>query len=102
MRTSYKHNRRGGYCPGHVRDTFDAALLAYSGWKAGEIEPTVEFEVNYEPRLISISSAARKVWNCTDILPSWAVTTLEDVGVKIGRYTYAAAARSLTRAIAVE
>jgi len=99
MRTTYKHNRRGGHCPGHVRDTFLAAIDAYLDWNDGDPEPTVEFEVNYEPRPILISKAARQVWNCSDVLPSLAVAALEDAGIEIGRRTYAAAARSMTRAM---
>lgn len=36
MPATYYGNRRGGHCPGHVRDTFLAALDAYSAWESGE------------------------------------------------------------------
>jgi hypothetical protein len=76
MRTTYSKNRRGGHSPGHVRDAFLAALEAYLNWEDGDPEPTVEFEVNYEPREITISKAAGLVWNCSDTLPGWA---MEDI-----------------------
>jgi hypothetical protein len=38
----------------------------------GEPEPTVEYEIGYEPRQIPISRACGLVWNCTDILPGLA------------------------------
>lgn len=56
--TSYSFNRRGGHAKGHVRDTFLDALEAYDGWDGEQPEPTVEFEVRYEPGQISISAAA--------------------------------------------
>jgi hypothetical protein len=59
MRTTYYQNRRGGHCPGHVRDTFLAALELYRDWNPGEPEPVVDFEVNYEPRPIPIPAHDR-------------------------------------------
>lgn len=99
MRTTYKNNGRGGHCPNHVRDTFLTAIDAYLNWDDGKAEPTVAFEARYEPRQIPISKAFRQVWNCNDILPSATVSSLEWAGIEFGRRTYAAAARSLTRAI---
>jgi hypothetical protein len=101
MQTTYSNNARGGHCPSHVRDTFLAALDAYLAWEDGEPEPTVEFQVRFEPRPIPISKAAKLVWNCSDILPSNAVATLELTGLdqRVGRRTYASAARALVGAI---
>jgi hypothetical protein len=54
---------RYGHAPGHVRDCFCSAVDAYADWwkwnkwKRMESEPTVEFEVNYVPRPITISKA---------------------------------------------
>lgn len=45
--------------PGHVRDTFLAALDAYAFWGTGEPEPLVEFEIGYDSRDIPISKACR-------------------------------------------
>jgi len=59
----------GGHAPGHVRDAFLAAIEAFYHWDDGEPEPTVPFEINYEPVEIPISKACGLVWNCTDILP---------------------------------
>jgi hypothetical protein len=57
---------RHGHAPGHVRDMFLDAIEAYRAWQPGEPEPKVEFEVRYQPRLISISQACRLLWNRTD------------------------------------
>jgi hypothetical protein len=97
MPTNYYHNRRGGHCPGHVRDTFLAALEAYRQWEGGEPEPLVEFEVKYEPRPIPISKACGLVWNCSDTLPGYACRTLEEIGLSedVRSWTYGAAARAM-------
>jgi len=58
-----------GHAPGHVRDTFLAAIEEFDQWNGEGPEPTVEFEVNYEPRPITLSQACGLVWNCTDIVP---------------------------------
>jgi hypothetical protein len=79
----------------HVRDCFCNAIDAFADWNEGEPEPTVEFEVNYVPRLIKISKACGLVWNCTDILPRLAISQLEDVSVEFKRQTYAAAAHGM-------
>src|SRR5207249_8492971 len=81
MRTNYFGNRRGGHCPGHVRDTFLAAIEAYLDWSPGEPEPTVEHEVGYVPRQIPISAACRLVWNCSDCLPGQVADQLLDAGL---------------------
>jgi hypothetical protein len=99
MRTSYYRNARGGHCPGHVRDTFGDAVYTYADWAEGDPEPTVEFEVRYVPRQIPISKACGLVWNCSDILPGSLVTVLEDTGLELKRFTYAAAARAIHAAI---
>jgi hypothetical protein len=101
MRTTYHHNRRGGHCPGHVRETFLAALDAYAEWASGEPEPTVDFEVKYVPRAIPISKAAGLVWSCSDILPSDAVSTIEetDLAALMQSCTYASAARALKQRV---
>jgi hypothetical protein len=100
MPTNYYGNRRGGHCPGHVRDTFLAALDAYQEWERGE-EPTVEFEIGYEPRPITISKACGLVWNCADILPSLACRVLQDTGLSedMGRWTFGSAARVMLASI---
>jgi hypothetical protein len=97
MPTHHYGNRRGGHCPGHIRDAFLAALDAYQQWEDGEPEPTVEFEVNYEPQPIAISKACGLVWNCSDILPNDAWQILEDTDLieTVGRRTYGAAARAM-------
>lgn len=97
MRTSYYANRRGGHCPGHIRAAFLAALEAYSEWNDGEPEPLVELEVNYEPQLTAISSVCGLVWNCSDILPSLAMSTVEmtDLDDLVKRRTYASVARAI-------
>jgi hypothetical protein len=97
MRRSYYRNARGGHCPGHVRDTFADALYAYADWNDGDPEPTVEYEIQYEPRPIPISKACGLVWNCNDILPShlWSIIEMTDLDGQVMRRTYAAAARAM-------
>ena len=84
-----------GHAPGHVRDAFLDAVEAFTGWDAGEPEPRVDYEVDYEPRPVPISRMCGLLWNCTDIIPWGAVRDLEDVGVQVGRQTYAACARAM-------
>jgi hypothetical protein len=85
---------RHGHAPGHVRDTAGQAFEAWLGWTTGP-EPTVEYEINYVPRQISISEACKLVWNCTDIVPGSLADPLifEDIGIK--SRTYAACARAI-------
>jgi hypothetical protein len=85
-----------GHAPGHVRDTFCDAIDAFMGWNEGEPEPTVEFEIGYEPRHVTISEACALVWNCTDILPRIEFDSLYcDAGLPLKRRTYAAAAQAM-------
>ena len=95
-------NGNGGHAGGHVRDMFLDAVDAYLAWEDGEPEPTVEFIVRdgnapsgWGVRPITISRACGIVWNCSDILPSGAVSTLDNCGIELNRRTYAAAAREL-------
>jgi hypothetical protein len=91
---------RHGHAPGHVRETFGDAVDAFLNWKPGEAEPVVEYEVNYEPNLISISRACTLVWNCTDIAPGELFRELRDDGqLEIKSLTYAACARAMHAAI---
>lgn len=101
MRTTYYAGRRGGHCPGHIREMFLEALEVYRNWDGGDPEPTVELQVNYEPRQIPISKAAGLVWSCSDILPSDAWQTIEDtdLGELAKRRTFAAAARAMMQRI---
>ena len=66
--------------------------MAYMDWEDGDPEPTISFE----GRPIPISRACEIVWNCSDILPSGAVDTLEGFGIDLSRRTYAAASRALS------
>jgi hypothetical protein len=70
-----------------TQDTFLAALDAYENWNDGEPEPKITHEVNYEPREITISEACGLVWNCSDILPGLAFSTLADCGIECKRQT---------------
>ncbi|MFZ0848820.1 MAG: hypothetical protein WAO08_06415 [Hyphomicrobiaceae bacterium] len=89
---------RNGHAPGHVRDTFLNAIEAFEAWRIGEPEPTVEYEVNYIPRQISLTEACGLVWNCNDILPGHYFAGMEEIGAK--RQTYAAAAQAMHSFIA--
>ena len=91
---------RYGHAPGHVRDTFCAAVEAWYHWKPSEPEPEVDFEINWEPRPIPISKACDLVWNCTDILPGIEYEILQGLQEPPKLNTYAAAARALKREIA--
>lgn len=84
------------HMPGHIRDTFLRAVEAMERWQPGKKPPTVEHEVNYEPRQISLVEACHLVWNCTDVLPGSEyhfIKTECDVPNMGG--SYAAAARQL-------
>jgi hypothetical protein len=88
---------RQGHAQGHVRDTALAAFQAWMDWDGKSPEPTVEYEINYVPRQITISRACGLVWNCTDIVPGdyfdTLETELEDDGPK--RRTYGACAHAI-------
>src|SRR5262245_43491383 len=88
-------DRNGGHAPGHVRDCFDRGVEAFYRWKGVGPEPTVEFEVHYEPRSVSLSDACGLVWNCTDIMPSRMVVVLDELDLESN--TYAAGARAMHR-----
>jgi hypothetical protein len=90
---------RGGHAPGHVRDTFLAAIDAYCHWKDDEPEPMVEFEVNYKPFEIPISRACTLVWICTDCVPGLDGEMARNCGLEFQNWTYAAIARAMHQAI---
>jgi hypothetical protein len=89
---------RHGHAPGHFRDAFCDAVEAFNQWDGTGAEPMVDFEVNYQPKRITISEACGLVWNCTDIMPSAVVDRLRDLGIKSN--TYAAGARAMRQWIA--
>jgi hypothetical protein len=60
---------RWGHAPGHVRQTACDAFEAWIDWDGKSPEPTVEFEIQYQPQEITLSRACGLVWNCTDIVP---------------------------------
>ena len=84
---------RGGHAPGDVRDAFLEAIEAFENWEDGDDEPTVEVRGSDLP----ISQACGLLWNCTDILPGGAVTSLRDLDGDdaFKRSTYAGGARFL-------
>lgn len=102
MPTTYYANRRGGHCPGHIRDAFLGALDAYRDWDGFGAEPDIIVELGNEPQPVPISTVAKAVWNCSDILPGAAIDVLEDAGLigAMSRRTYASAARALASACA--
>jgi hypothetical protein len=97
--SNYRNGKNGGHAGGHVRNMFLDAVDAYLAWEEGAPEPTVDFEVRFVARPITISRACGIVWNCSDILPSGAVDSLEWCGIDLSRRTYAAAARALSAEI---
>src|SRR5215470_17897212 len=85
-----------GHAPGHVRETFLSAVDAFVDWEEGQPEPTVEYEVRYVPRQITISQACKLVWNCTDTIPGDAFRELrDDGGLEMKTSSYAACARAM-------
>lgn len=53
-----------------------------------------ELEVYGDP--VTIDWVIGQLWNCTDCLPSMAVSDLQDQGIELqGKITYAAAARKI-------
>ena len=89
---------RNGHAPGHVRDTFIAAIKAFQDWNRGGPEPTVEYEIHFEPHQISISRACGLVWCCADILPGPERDVITELFGQT-RGTYAAAAHLMLAAI---
>jgi hypothetical protein len=90
---------RTGHAPGHVRETFENAIYVFHDWDDGP-EPTVEYEVHYVPRQITLSQACGLLWNCTDIMPGhlfdWVSEAIEASGHPTPqRRTYAAVARAM-------
>jgi hypothetical protein len=87
---------RHGHAPGHVRETALAAFEAWLDWDGKGAEPTVEYEIHYEPHDIPISRACKLVWNCTDIVPGEVFDELtRGTYLEIKRQTYAACARAI-------
>jgi len=89
---------RYGHAPGHIRDTFCGAVEAWYHWREGDPEPTVEYEINYVPRQISISRACRLLWHCTDIVPGDLFGLVKD-DLDVRRQTYAAVAQAMHASI---
>jgi hypothetical protein len=90
-----------GHAPGHVRDAACAAFEAWASRDGIGPEPTVEYEVLYEPHQIPLSRACKLVWNCTDIVPGSVIDQLLDEGLGIKSRTYAACARAIVEDIKV-
>jgi hypothetical protein len=88
-----------GHAAAHVRDTACNALWAWIDWDGEGPEPTIEYEIHYEPREITISQACGLVWNCTDIVPGDLVDALCAEGLEIKRRTYAGCARAIVENI---
>jgi SHS2 domain-containing protein len=72
------HKHYSGHAPGHVRDAALAAFEAFMDWDGEDPEPTVEVEIAYEARQISLTRAWEMVWNCTDIVPGLMFDRLSD------------------------
>ncbi|KUM27249.1 hypothetical protein AU467_02350 [Mesorhizobium loti] len=92
-----------GHAPVMLHGAFDEALDAYQSWASGRDEPQVEFE----GRMVPISSVFGRMRTCTDILP-WriegevsALFGRTSIGNGEGPSTYADAAL-LLRALCVE
>jgi hypothetical protein len=95
---------RNGHAPGHVREAACEAFEVWMAWDANGPEPTVEYEVAYVPRRISLSRALGLVWNCSDIVPGGLFDRLQDAMESNGervikRRTYAACAQAVVEHI---
>jgi hypothetical protein len=101
MPTFYYYGRRkGGHAPGHIRDAFRDAMFAFMDWDRVEPEPTVEVEIHYQPRTMTISQVCGLLWNCSDILNGQHADWIaEHCGLENMRNSYAAAARAMHKAV---
>jgi hypothetical protein len=86
---------RHGHAAGHVRETAIDAFRAWIDWDDTSPEPTIDYEIDYEPHRIPISQACGLVWNCTDIVPGGIYDDLEDVGLTLNSRTYGACAQAI-------
>jgi hypothetical protein len=90
---------RNGHAGGYIREAALDAFIAWMDWDGTSPEPTVEYEIKYEPHRISISRACGLVWNCTDIVPGDVFrdlqSDLEDAGHAVKRQTYGACAQAI-------
>jgi hypothetical protein len=77
--------------------TAQAAFEAWAKWDGSEPEPTVEYEIHYQPHDIPISRACTLV--CTDIVPGSLFDWLVTEGLDPKRRTYAACARAILEEI---
>jgi hypothetical protein len=93
--TSTITKRYKGHFPGYLREAFVEAVEAYQLWELGEPEPTVEIYTYDQPVQMLVSEVFRKLWHCTDIMPSLYLGGLIDLDIYPKRQTYAAAARAL-------
>jgi hypothetical protein len=88
-----------GHAPGHVRDAAEEAFFAWLDWDGTLPEPTVEFQIHYEPHQIPISQACGLVWNCTDIVGGLVFDLLreelEAAGQAIKSRTFGACAHAI-------
>jgi hypothetical protein len=88
--------RRHGHLPGHIRDTFLAAIEAYKETASGQPLSRIPHQINYRERQISIAEACGLVWGCTDIMPGTEFRSLCDcLTEQPKRQTYAAVAHAL-------
>lgn len=78
---------------------FREAINAFVNWEEGEPEPTVAYEIGYEPHEITISQACGLLWNCKDILPRSDFDYLGYCDIEPKQQTYAAAAHAMLEAI---
>jgi hypothetical protein len=53
--------------------SFEEAVDQMRRWRVGYAEPKINFEINYEPRPITLAEACTLVSRCTDVMPSWMV-----------------------------
>ncbi|TWG96701.1 hypothetical protein L598_002500000090 [Mesorhizobium sp. J18] len=92
-----------GHAPIFLHLAFQEAIEAYEDWKPGTKEPAVEFE----GRLVPISSIFGRMRTCNDILPIRSLEAVRSItgdlaGEPDGREVTYAAAAFILRALCLE
>ncbi len=73
---------------GHLRGPF-------CNWVEEGMADLATLEVGYEERRVPAEEFLATMSECSDIMPGWLCTELEEIGVELPLRTYGAAAESL-------
>lgn len=69
------HPLHEGHAPIVLHNAFQDAIDAFEDWQAGSPEPVVKVD----GKDVLISAIFRRMWKCTDILPSRVANAVEDL-----------------------